>query len=131
MNLAELKASILEDGVVDASEVAQLKEVLLADGVIDAEEAKLLFEINDAVSGNANDASWTDFFVSSITSHVLADEATPGVVDADEAAFLISNIQGDGVIDTTEVALLHSIKTNATLIHPSLIDLFVQASANS
>ncbi len=118
--LAEIKAEILEDGIIDAQEAASLKERLYDDGIIDQEEADFLFEVNDAVSGNTNDPAWKDLFVQGVSDFVLADEKTPGEVDADEAAYLIKNIEGDGKIDDVEKALLQNIKAKATSIDPSL-----------
>lgn len=109
----ELKAEVLEDGIIDAAEVAKIKEVVYEDGKVDAEEAAFLFEINDAVSGKENAPEWAEFFVTALTDYVLADEATPGVVDAEEAASLIELIKGDGVVDANELALMVNIITKA------------------
>lgn len=111
--LQELKASVLEDGVVDADEVKKIEEVLFDDGEIDRDEANFLFEINDAVSGKDNDAGWQALFVKAITAHVLADDTSPGVVDDDEAAWLKEKLEGDGQIDDVEKALLAELKDKA------------------
>jgi uncharacterized tellurite resistance protein B-like protein len=118
----ELKTSILADGVIDESEVKQLREVLYADGKIDREEAEFLFELNDAVSGKANDDSWEALFVEAITSHLLEDETSPGEIDEDEAKWLLAKIQGDGQLDKTERALLLNLKNKAKKF-PSTLDL--------
>jgi len=111
--LAELASDILADGIVDAAEVAQLQERVYADGVVDREEADFLFTINDGVSGKANDAGWKALFVKALTDFVLADDVSPGVVDDDEAAYLIAQIQGDGRVDDVELALLVNIIATA------------------
>ncbi len=113
-NIDKLVADIVEDGKVDAREVSILRETLYADGVIDREEALALFKINDAVSGNDNDPAWKKFFVKAVGDHVLADDESPGVVDDDEAAFLIDQIRGDGRVDDVELALLVRIVSTAT-----------------
>ena len=115
MNLNELKHAILEDGVVDADEVKKIREVLLADGVIDRDEADFLFEINDAVSGKDNDATWTEFFVEAIASHLLEDEESPGEIDEDELQWLSSKLLADGQIDATEKALLLKLREQTAL----------------
>lgn len=122
-NLKELKKSILADGVIDEQEVKQLREVLYADGVIDKEEAEFLFELNDAVSGKKNHASWASLFIEAITSFLLDDEKSPGEVDEDEAKWLIEKIQGDGKLDEIEVALLKNLKTKAKKMPQSLLNL--------
>lgn len=124
-NLNDLKIAIIEDGKVDAAEVEQLKEVMLADGVIDRAEADILFEINDACSGNDNDPSWDDFFVKSIASHVLEDEASPGVIDETEGNWLASHIEGDGAIDDTEQKLITYLAETATEIQSEKLNKLV------
>ncbi len=119
----ELKKSILADGVIDEQEVKQLREFLYADGVIDKEEADFLFELNDAVSGKENHASWAVLFVEAITSFLLEDETSPGEVDEDEAKWLIAKIQGDGKLDEIESALLNNLKAKAKKLPKSLTEL--------
>ena len=81
-SLEELKKDLLADGIIDADEVKELEEVLYEDGVIDKDEADFLFELNDAVTGKANDPSWEEFFVKAVTSFVLEDETSPGTEKA-------------------------------------------------
>lgn len=113
MNLQELKADLLADGIIDAAEVEKLKEILYADGVIDKEEADFLFELNDAVTGKDNDPSWESFFIQAIADFLLKDEVSPGEIDADEAAWLEEKIGADGQVDGTEKALLEKLKVEA------------------
>jgi hypothetical protein len=114
----ELKKLILADGVIDEQEVKQLSDILYSDGIIDKDEAEFLFELNDAVAGKANHSSWSTLFVEAITSFLLEDEKSPGIVDDDEARWLLDKIQGDGKIDEVEAALLKNIKAKATQISP-------------
>lgn len=113
MNLQELKADLLADGIIDAAEVKKLKEILYADGIIDKEEADFLFELNDAVTGKDNDPSWESFFIQAIADFLLKDEVSPGEIDADEAAWLEEKIGADGQVDGTEKALLEKLKVEA------------------
>jgi len=105
----DLREKILEDGVIDADEVKLLRAELYEDAVIDREEADFLFDLNDATSGADNDTSWHELFVKALSDHVLEDEVSPGVIDDDEAEYLISKIQADGVVDGNELALLVNI----------------------
>ena len=113
MDVQEFKAELLADGIIDAEEVAKLKEVLYADGIIDKEEADFLFELNDAVTGKANDASWEAFFIQAIADFLLKDEVSPGEIDENEAAWLVDKIGADGQVDGTEKALLEKLKAEA------------------
>lgn len=123
--MKQLVQDIIADGVVDATEVTQLREVMLEDGVIDREEADALFEINDAVTGNANDLSWEEFFVEAITSHVLEDETSPGVIDQGEGDWLASKIEGDGEVDAVETALLINVASKATGIESERLNTLI------
>jgi hypothetical protein len=123
--LQKLKEDILADGKIDAEEVKQLETTIYADGIVDKEEMDVLFDLNDAVSESGNfDSSFKTLFVKAITDGVLADEKTPGVVDADEAKYLFDKISGDGSLDDNEQALLREIKAKATSIDPALDELY-------
>ena len=117
---SEIVKSILADGVIDDAEVKKLKARLYADGVIEKEEAEALFEINDAVKGKPNSPAWTTLFAESVCDFLLKDEASPGVVDEDEAAWLIDKLEGDGEIDANERALLSALKSKAKSLAESL-----------
>jgi len=123
--LPDLEKDILADGVIDAEETTKLRERLYADDVIDREEADFLFRLNDATTGKDNDSEWKNLFVEAITDHVLKDEQSPGIIDDDEANYLIEKIQGDGQVDDTELALLVNICENAIGESPTNFSAFV------
>ena len=127
--LNEFAQEIVADGVVDDAEVARIRQRLYADGVIDREEADFLFNVNDAVSGNANSPSWQALFVEAIASHFLDDEASPGTVDDEEAAWLIQRIEGDGQCDAAETALLAALSRKAKSMPDRLKRLVQRAGA--
>ena len=119
-NLNQLVEDVIADGKVDADEVQELRDSIMEDGVVDRDEADALFKVNDAVSGNDNAPEWQACFVEAISSHVLDDEASPGAIDDDEAAWLIESIEGDDQVDPVEMALLANLKAKATSIPESL-----------
>lgn len=127
--LDQFAANLVEDGVIDEAEVGQIRTRIFEDGKIDREEAEFLFKVNDAVSGNANHASWATLFVEAISSHVLEDDTSPGEIDKDESTWLKGQIHGDGKVDDTEKALLANLKAKATGETPEdlkfLFDLYL------
>ena len=120
MNLDTLKKSILEDGKIDANEVAQIREFVFKDGEIDQHEADLLFDLNTECSDAENDASWQPLFVEAISSFLLDDENSPNAIDEVEAKWLISKIGEDGQVDNNEKALLIHLKDKAQSMPASL-----------
>lgn len=123
--LEKLKAELLADGIIDAAEVKKLKEILYADGIIDKDEANFIFELNDAVSGKDNDASWADFFVQTISDFLLKDKVSPNEIDTNETDWLIEKIGKDGKVDGLEKALLENLKANAKSFPKSLANLIL------
>lgn len=117
--LGELRDQILEDGKIDAEEVAVIKATIYEDGVIDAEEVSFLFELNDGVSGEVNDPGWKELFVEAIAANILED----GVIDEEETSLLVDKIQGDGTVDDVERALLEYLKSNAKVFPEELAKL--------
>jgi len=87
-----------------------------------------MFELNDAISENEEDQApeWRQLFVEAISDYVLADETSPNVVDAEEAAWLIEKVSGDGELDVTEQELLKAIQNRAESIDQSLTDFINQ-----
>lgn len=125
--LKELKTSILEDGIIDDAEVKELTEFLYDDGKIDKEEADFLFELNDATTDKkGHSPEWKNLFVNAITSFLLEDEDSPNEVDSQEAAWLLTKVDSDGVLDENEKALLLNIKSKAKK-YPENLALKLQA----
>lgn len=118
--LDELKAAVLADGIIDANEIKEIESVIYADGKIDKDEANFLFDLNDAVSGKANNNGWQSLFVKAISAFVLEDDKSPNEIDADEAEFLYQRIQGDNQIDAVEKALLLNLKDKAKVFPDKL-----------
>ena len=123
--LASFKNVILEDGVIDEAEVKTIKSIIYGAGgasgaKVDVKEAEWLFEINDAVSGKANHASWQALMVEAISKYVLEDETSPNEVDDTEAEWLIAKIMKDGSMDDVEKAILANIKAKATKLSTNL-----------
>lgn len=129
--LSSIKSAILEDGVVDLEEVQMLRKVIYGGGGgggadVDRAEADLLFEVNDATTGNENAAEWKDFFVEALSKHVLEDEVSPNEIDEDESSWLVARIEGDGQLDDNEKSLLLAIKEKATSVSARLDNLMRQ-----
>lgn len=111
--------AILADGHIDESEVDAIRAEIYADGIIDLDEAQDLFTLADEADSYCD--AFATLFIEAITTAVLSDEETPGVVDADEAEFLNAMIMGDGEVSDLERRLLANIRAQATSVHESLM----------
>lgn len=76
--LTLVSRSVVEnDGVISAAEVQRMRRLMFAPSgpgrlAISREEAEVLFDLNDATRGAANDPSWTDFFMRAVANAVTA-----------------------------------------------------------
>lgn len=71
-----LRGGACEPGRITAGEADLLRRILYAaagddDLAITRQEAELLFDINDACRGSANDPAWTDLFAKAIAASVM------------------------------------------------------------
>lgn len=88
--LTLVSRSVVEnDGVISATEVQRMRRLMFAPSgpgrlAISREEAEVLFDLNDATRGAANDPSWTDFFMRAVANAVTAAAgwAPPGREEA-------------------------------------------------
>jgi len=88
--LSLVSRSVVEnDGVISATEVQRMRRLMFAPSgpgrlAISREEAEVLFDLNDATRGAANDPSWTDFFMRAVANAVTAAAgwAPPGREEA-------------------------------------------------
>ncbi|WP_296721882.1 hypothetical protein [Erythrobacter sp.] len=86
------------DGQVSADELLALRREGWGDGIIARDEAEALFALNNALQERS--AEWCDFFVEAIGEFVL-NAAPPRLqCSHDEAAWLIAQIDHDGVVES-------------------------------
>lgn len=83
-------SALVLGGVVNGLDVAWLRREVFADGRVTRQQADELFAV--ARSRAAKSADWTTFFVEKITDHVLRHSGRTGIVDGDEAKWLIGRV---------------------------------------
>ena len=113
----ELVKKILESPCADAKDLVELKKAIFADGKISEKEAQFVREMNYDVIRRCKDEEtikiWKEVFVETITSFVLEDKVSKGIVDENEAAWLANIIRTDAIIVDVEKALLKNIKAKS------------------
>jgi hypothetical protein len=78
----------LEPGQIGRGEVELLRRILYAAGgndglAVSRREAELLFDINDAVTSEAQDPAWADLFVKAIANYLMAERGRKPVSRAE------------------------------------------------
>jgi hypothetical protein len=94
----ELAQRVSTDGQISPQELLALRQEGWGDGAIHRDEAEALFAINTAL--NTRDQEWADFFVEAISEHVLNGSEPRLQCSEDEAAWLIEQIDADGVVES-------------------------------
>lgn len=116
----EIRNNVFSDGVIDADEVRQLEEAVYANGVVSMETASMLFEINDAVTGNPNAPEWEEFFIRAISDAITASEGAVGTVGTESVTFLVEHVLADDEVDQVEHNMLMFIRNHATSVTEEL-----------
>ncbi|MDY7096510.1 MAG: hypothetical protein SXU28_00070 [Pseudomonadota bacterium] len=97
-HFSDLARRAAEDGRVSSDEVLALRRQGWGDGVIHQDEAEALFALNDALDERSDE--WCDFFVEAIGEFVLNGTPPRLQCNAEEAQWLISKVDHDGVLES-------------------------------
>jgi hypothetical protein len=95
---------------------AVLAELRTSLELVGKERVDWIFAANDRAEeeGLVRGAAWQQFLIEEVSSFVLADEESPGVIDASETAYLSGKIDADGVVDFYEIELLLALAERAS-----------------
>ncbi|WP_120076200.1 hypothetical protein [Aurantiacibacter odishensis] len=105
---AEIARHAAADRTISSEEVMALRREGWADGRMSREEAEMVFATQHAIDNPSRE--WSDFFVEAIRNHVLNGSDPRGFASAEEAEWLIAQVEADGAVcSMTELELLTSI----------------------
>jgi hypothetical protein len=90
--------AVAAEGRITAEALVALRREGWGDGIITRAEAEALFAVNNALKDRTTE--WVDFFVEAIGEFVLNGSPPRLQCSDDEAAWLIAQIDHDGVIDS-------------------------------
>ena len=82
---------------VSALDVAWLRREIFPDGVVSRDAADELWSVAEARLANADD--WTEFFVEMITEHVVWQCRPTGIVNEEQAEWLLKRADACGTIE--------------------------------
>lgn len=88
---------------MDYQEVLKLREEIFADGKVTKEEVELLWGKKDELEEAS--AEFDSLFAEAVMAWLLDD----GIIDKEEAQYIINKITEDDTIDDAELELLYSL----------------------
>ena len=116
---ASIARQATEDRAISDDEVRALRRSGWADGKMSREEAEIVFATQRAIDKPSRE--WSDFFVEAIQNFVLNGSDPRGFASAEEAQWLISQVEKDGkVCSMTELELLVRIIERAQNVPETL-----------
>ena len=116
---AEIARNAAADRSISSEEVQVLRRAGWADGRMSREEAEMVFATQHTIDDPSRE--WSDFFVEAISNFVLAGTEPRGFASAEEAAWLIGQVEADGkVCSMTELELLTCIIERAQNVPETL-----------
>ncbi len=120
---AEIARNAAADRSITAEEVLALRGAGWADSRMSREEAEIVFATQHAIEKPSRE--WSDFFVEAIQNYVLNGSDPHGFASAEEANWLIGQVEADGkVCSMTELDLLTRIIERAQNV-PETLKTFV------
>ncbi len=122
---ANIARQAAADRSISDDEVRALRGSGWADGKMTREEAEVVFATQHAIENPSRE--WSDFFVEAIQNFVLNGSDPRGFASAEEAQWLISQVEADGkVCSMTELELLVRIIERAQNV-PETLKTYVLA----
>ncbi|GAA5045748.1 hypothetical protein GCM10023208_00540 [Erythrobacter westpacificensis] len=116
---AEIARNAAADRTISSEEVMALRREGWGDGRMSREEAEMVFATQHAIDDPSRE--WSDFFVEAIRNYVLNGTDPRGFASAEEAEWLIAQVEADGAVcSMTELELLTSIIERAQNVPETL-----------
>lgn len=97
-HFSQMAARAAADGQISPDELLALRRELWGDGMVSPAQAEALFALNRTLQDRS--PAWCDFFVEAIGEFVLNGTPPRLQCSEDEAAWLIAQIDHDGVVDS-------------------------------
>ncbi|GMN02542.1 hypothetical protein [Erythrobacter sp. MTPC3] len=97
-HFTELAQRAAADGVISPEELLGLRRQGWGDGLMTREEAEAIFAVNNALNERSDD--WCDFMVEAVGEYVLNGTQPRGQCDAEEANWLIKQVDHDGIVES-------------------------------
>lgn len=116
---ANIARQAAADRKISDDEVRALRGSGWADGKMTREEAEIVFATQHAIENPSRE--WSDFFVEAIQNFVLNGTEPKGFASAEEAQWLIAQVEADGAVcSMTELELLVRIIERAQNVPEAL-----------
>lgn len=124
VHFGELAMKFGADGVISPGEVLALRREAWPDGHISQAEAEAIVALNHQLTSRCRE--WVEFYVEALGEYVVNQRAPKGYVDAENAAWLMAQLDADGTLGSmAEIELLMRVFECAQNVPVSLKDYAV------
>ena len=124
VHFGELAMKFGADGVISPGEVLALRREAWPDGHISQAEAEAIVALNHQLTSRCRE--WVEFYVEALGEYVVNQRAPKGYVDAENAAWLMAQLDADGTLGSmAEIELLVRVFECAQNVPVSLKDYAV------
>ncbi len=121
VHFGQLAKKVGADGAISGEDVLALRREAWPDGRISQAEAEAIFALNRQLCTKSDE--WVDFFVEALGEYVVNQRAPKGYVDAENAAWLMEQIDEDGQLGSmAEIELLVRVFERAQNVPSALKD---------
>lgn len=124
LSLDSIVSDVSADRRLTPARLAALEVALPEGAPVSRAAADQLFRINRAIAPEgAADWSWSTFFTSRVTQHLLGDEASPRGLDFEEAQYLRQQLNAEGRLTPSERRLVMGLLGRADQVSPQFFGL--------
>ena len=121
VHFGELAKKVGADGALSGEDVLALRREAWPDGRISQAEAEAIFALNRQLTSKSTE--WVDFFVEALSEYIVNQRAPAGYVDAENAGWLMEQIDTDGELGSmAEIELLVRVFERAQNVPGALKD---------
>jgi hypothetical protein len=121
VHFGELAKKVGADGALSGEDVLALRREAWPDGRISQAEAEAIFALNRQLTSKSTE--WVDFFVEALGEYIVNQRAPSGYVDAENAGWLMEQIDADGELGSmAEIELLVRVFERAQNVPGALKD---------
>lgn len=103
--MGKMMEDMAETMELKGARIAEIRARVYRDGVVDPEEVETLFQLDE--QSDRHDLEWTQLFCEALTDYLVFQQSPEGYISQSNAEWLVARISRDGMVKSdTELELL-------------------------